>query len=530
MSIESIERSWLDVCGVDDILMQAGECALVDGRQVAVFRTTAGLFAIDNADPMGGANVLSRGIVGDVHGAVVVASPLYKHHYELATGRCVEDPKVVLDTWRVRERDGRVEVARRGRHSARPALRRRLVLVGNGPAGMRMLEELLELAPGRYDITVFGAEPRGGYNRVLLSSLLAGDATWEQVAGHDRTWYAERGITLHAGDPVESIDRVRRVVRSREGAEVPYDRVVLATGSVAVPLAVPGSDLQGVHRFRDLDDVEAMLAAAGHGGRAVVIGGGLLGIEAADGLGRRGMAVTLVHNGETLMNRQLDAEAATLLREELERRGIAFRLGARTAAIVGDTHVSGVVLDDGTCLEADLVVAAIGVIPSTELAAACGLQCERGILVDDTMQTFDPRIWAIGECVQHRRATFGVVAPLWNQARVCAMQLAELGVSRFRAPVPFTQLKVRGLQVFSAGDPADAPGCETIVLRDPDRHIYKRVVLRDNRVKGAVLYGDTSHGSRYCELMQEGRDVGPMRERLLFDPAPTDSTGTGQAA
>lgn len=526
----SIERSWLDVCGVDDILLQAGECALVDDRQVAVFRTTAGLFAVDNADPIGGANVLSRGIVGDIDGTVVVASPLYKHHYELATGRCVEDPKVVLDTWRVRERDGRVEVARRGRHSARPTLRRRLVLVGNGPAGMRLLEELLELAPGRYDITVFGAEPRGGYNRVLLSSLLSGDATWEQVAGHDRAWYAERGITLHAGDPIVSIDRGKRVVESRGGVQVPYDRLVLGTGSTAVPLAVPGSGLPGVHRFRDLDDVEAMLEAAGGGGKAVVIGGGLLGIEAADGLSRRGMAVTLVHNGDTLMNRQLDAEAAGLLREELETRGIAFRLGARTAAIEGETRAAGVRLDDGSLLEADLVVAAIGVVPSIDLAARSGLQCGRGILVDDTMQTFDPRIWAIGECVQHRHATFGLVAPLWEQARVCAVQLAELGVSRFRAPVPFAQLKVRGLQVFSAGDPAEGPGCESIVLRDPERGVYKRVVLRDNRVKGAVLYGDTSHGSRFCEYMREGRDVGSIRERLLFDPTSADEAGTEQAA
>lgn len=528
--------SWHDVCAIDDILLHTGECALVEGRQVAVFRTTSGLFAVDNADPIGGANVLARGIVGDLDGRLVVASPMYKHHFELGTGRCVEDPTVVLDTWRVRERDGRVMVSRMARRATVSPVRRRLVLVGNGPAGMRTLEHLLEMAPGRYEITVFGAEPRGGYNRVMLSGLLAGDATWEQIAGHDRAWYAERGITLHAGDPVTRIDRVKRIVESRDGIRVPFDRLVLATGSRAVALQVPGADLPGVQTFRDLDDVEAMLIAAGHPGRAVVVGGGLLGIEAAEGLSRRGMDVTLVHNSDSLMQRQLDPEAAGMLRSELEDRGIRFRMGRRTMSVLGgedssgSPHVTGIELDDGSRLEAGLVVTAIGIAPQVDLARNCGLQCERGILVDDTMQTYDPRIWAVGECVQHRRSTFGMVAPLWDQARVCAVQLAELGTMRFRAPVPFTQLKVRGIQVFSAGDPAEGSGTESIVLRDPGRNIYKRLVLLDNRVKGAVLYGDVQDGARYCEIMRDNVDVASTRDRLLFDPESLTSAGSARAA
>jgi len=508
--------SWRDICALDDILMQCGACALVDDAQVAVFRTAEGVFALDNADPLGHANVLSRGIVGDLAGQPVVASPLFKHHYNLATGRCLEDPAVGVDTHRVRVRDGRVQLAVRRVRPSRPPGRRRLVLVGNGMAGMRALEELLAVAPDRYDITVFGAEARGGYNRVALSSLLTGEKSYAEIAGHDRDWYASRGITLHSGDPVVSIDRIRRVVISRAGMRCGYDRLLLATGSKPVELDVPGHELPGVLTFRDLDDVEEMLRIARGFGKAVVIGGGLLGVEAAAGLLQRGMDVTLVHNSDTLLNRQLDAEAARLLRDSLGKRGLRFRMGVRTIALAGTDRVRSVCLEDGSELAADLVVTAVGIRPNLELARSAGLQCDRGILVDDTMQTFDPRIWAIGECVQHRRTTFGLVAPLWEQARVCAMHLAEFGTARYRAPLPAAHLKVSGVSVFSAGDLRGGQGAESIVLKDPARGIYKRLVLRGGRLEGAVLYGDATDGAWYCDIMREGRDVGAMRDALLF--------------
>ena len=491
--------TWRDICALDDILMHSGVCALIGDRQVAIFRTTSGLFAIDNADPAGGANVLSRGIVGDLGGQLVVASPLYKHHFNLATGRCLENPDIGLETHRVRVHGDRVQVEVRRVRVARPARRRRLVIIGNGMAGMRALEELLALAPKAYDITVFGAEPRGGYNRVLLSSVLVGEKTFEDIAGPDRDWYASRGITLHAGDPVVRIDRARRVVESLSGVRCEYDRLLLATGSTAAQLDVPGNHRPGVMRFRSLEDVEVML-----------------GVEAAAGLIKRGMAVTLVHKSQTLMNRQLDVEAGRLLRESLESRGISFRMGARTLAILGGERAEGVHLDDGTELKADLVVTAIGIQPNIDLALSAGLRCDRGILVDDTMQTYDPRVYAIGECVQHRSATFGLVAPLWEQARVCAVHLAELGVSRYRSPLAPAHLKVTGISVFSVGDVSGGEGAESIVLKDPARGIYKRLVLRDNKVQGAVLYGDVTDGAWYCDIMRDGRDVGGMRDALLF--------------
>jgi NAD(P)H-dependent nitrite reductase small subunit len=523
--------AWRDVCELDDILPQCGVCAFVDGVQIAIFRTRDGVYAIDNADPIGKANVLARGIVGDLSGQPVVASPLYKHHYNLATGQCLEDSAVRVATHRVRVHEGRVQVEAGVQRPSGVRRKPRLVLVGNGMAGMRALEELLALAPGRYDITVFGAEARGGYNRVALSSVLTGEKTYSEIAGHDIEWYESRGITLRAGDPVVAIDRVRRVVKAASGFECGYDRLLLATGSTPVALDVPGSDLAGVLTFRNIDDVEEMLRIASAGGRAVVIGGGLLGVEAAAGLLQRGMSVTLVHNSPNLLNRQLDAEAGWFLAGSLEQRGITLKLGVRTERLEseapsgqGEPRVRRVVLDDGTVLEADLVVTAVGIRPNIELAKAAGIQCGHGILVDDTMQTFDPRIWAIGECVQHRRATFGLVAPLWEQARVCAVHLAELGTARYRAPMPSALLKVSGVNVFSAGMLASDEGTESIVLRDARRGVYKRLVLRGNRVEGAVLYGDVSDGAWYCELMNSGADVSSMRDALLFG-AKTASTG-----
>lgn len=398
-------------------------------------------------------------------------------------------------------------------------VKQRLVVVGNGMAGMRTVEELLKLDAGMYDITVFGAEPRVNYNRILLSPVLAGEKRPEDIVLHPRAWYEEHGITLHAGDPVVAIDRSRRVVHARSGLEVGYDRLLLATGSSPFIVPVPGSKLAGVIGFRDLDDVDTMLAAAGRGGHAVVIGGGLLGLEAANGLLRRGMAVTVVHLTDSLMNQQLDPQAALLLKAALERRGLRILLGAQTESILGDDKVEAVRFADGLEVPADLVVMAAGVRPNIALAREAGLYCERAIVVDDTLQTYDPRVYAVGECVQHRKATFGLVAPIWEQARVCAAHLAGRGHRRYVQQATATKLKVTGIDLYSAGDFNGLEGSEDLVLRDRHAGVYKRLVLAGNRVTGAVLYGDVADGPWYFDLIQSGADISAIRDRLLFGPA-----------
>jgi nitrite reductase (NADH) large subunit len=399
----------------------------------------------------------------------------------------------------------------------------RLVVIGNGMAAMRTIDELLALAPDLYDITVFGAEPHGNYNRILLSPVLAGEKQFDDIMLHTRDWYLQHGITLHAGDPVARIDRVRRVVHSRDGVEAGYDRLLIATGSTPFILPVPGSTLPGVIAFRDIQDVESMLAAARHHRRAVVIGGGLLGLEAANGLLRQGMDVTVLHVADALLNRQLDKPAAALLKQALEGRGLRFLLGASTAALLGTERVTGVRLEDGTELEADLVVMAIGVRPNADLARAAGLHCDRAIVVDDTLQTFDPRVYAVGECVQHRHALFGLVAPIWDQARVCAAHLAGAGHRRYVQQATATKLKVTGIDLYSAGDIVGEAGTEDLVLRDRARDVYKRLVLKDGRLVGAVLYGDVRDGNWYFDLIQRRTNVVGLRDRLLFGQAFCDS-------
>ena len=395
----------------------------------------------------------------------------------------------------------------------------RLVVVGIGMAGMRTVEELLKLDGDMYDITVFGAEPRVNYNRIMLSPILAGEKKAEDIVLHTREWYAEHGIVLHAGDPVVAIDRSRRIVRARSGLAVAYDRLLLATGSSPFIVPVPGAGLAGVVGFRDLDDVDLMLAAAQRGGSAVVIGGGLLGLEAANGLLRQGMQVTVVHLTASLMNQQLDPQAALLLKTALERRGLRILLGAQTEAILGDGKVEAVRFTDGLEVAADLVVMAAGVRPNVALAREAGLHVERAIVVDDTLQTYDPRVYAVGECVQHRKATFGLVAPIWDQARVCAAHLAGLGHRRYVQQATATKLKVTGIDLYSAGDIVGLAGSEDLVLRDRHAGVYKRLVLAGSRVTGAVLYGDVADGPWYFDLIQRGTDISSIRDRLLFGPS-----------
>lgn len=397
--------------------------------------------------------------------------------------------------------------------------RPRLVVVGNGMAGMRTVEELLELAPQLYDITVFGAEPYGNYNRILLSPVLAGEKSVDDIVIHSRDWYAAKGIKLHAGDPVVAIDRGRRVVRSQSGVEASYDRLLFATGSKPLLIPVPGHTLPGVFSFRDIKDVESMIAAARDHRHAVIIGGGLLGLEAANGLLRQGMSVTVVHLIDSLMERQLDKSASVLLQKALERKGLRFLLNARTTEIVGSERVTAVRLDDGTEIAADLVVMTVGVRPNIELAQQAGLHCERGIVVDDTLQTYDPRVYAVGECVQHRMATFGLVAPIWDQARVCGAHLAGAGHRRYVQRATATRLKVTGVDLYSAGDFLGGPSTEDLLLRDPRRGVYKRLVLERDRVIGAVLYGDVKDGAWYFELIQNRTDISQLRSQLLFGKA-----------
>ena len=509
------------ICALDEILDGAGVCALIDGEQVALLRVGEEVFALENRDPFSEANVISRGLTGDLQGQLVVASPVYKQHFNLRTGRCLEDEAVGLKVWPCGVLDERVWV-----ESTRPAAgsagrgRRRLVVVGNGMAAMRTVEELLQHAPDEYDVTIFGAEPRGNYNRILLSPLLAGETDREQIMLHPLQWYRDRGIALHVGDPVVSIDRRQKRVISAAGVVSGYDRLLLATGSDPVRLKVKGQDLPGVFYFRSLDDVDGMLQQAGAARDAVVIGGGLLGLEAASGLAKQGLSVTVVHIRGHVMDKQLDEEAAGFLRRSMESRGIRFQLPARTEALEGESRVQRLRLENGTVLSTDMVVVAAGITPRTELARSCGLHCDRGILVDDTLQTYDPAIYAVGECVQHRGTTYGLVAPLWEQARVCAAHLAERGVARFRGAHPVSKLKVSGIELFSAGNPGSASGAESIRYADHAGGVYKRLWVRDNRLQAAVLYGDTHNAGWYAELIEHQRDISAWRDQLLWGDAP----------
>ena len=375
----------------------------------------------------------------------------------------------------------------------------KLVVVGNGMAGIRTVEELLTLAPDLYDITVFGAEPHPNYNRIQLSPVLAGEQTFDDIVLNPRAWYAERGISLYTGKTVVELHRARRLVRADDGSVAPYDRLLLATGSLPVMLPLPGRELTGVIGYRDIRDTEAMLAASAGGGRAVVIGGGLLGLEAAYGLKQRGMDVTVIHLADWLLERQLHPAAAQLLQASLEARGLRFLLGRQTAALLDDGHgaVAAAKLADGETLEAKLVVMAVGIRPNIALAAGAGLHCERGVVVSDALQTFDPRIYAVGECVSHRGVCYGLVAPLFEQAKVCANHLAQLGSSRYQGSVMATKLKVTGIDLFSAGDFIGGGDCEEIVLSDPAGGLYKKLVLREDKLIGVCLYGDTADGAWY---------------------------------
>jgi nitrite reductase (NADH) large subunit len=394
----------------------------------------------------------------------------------------------------------------------------KLVMIGNGMAGCRTLEELIKLAPDMYDITVFGAEPHPNYNRILLSPVLAGEMTLPDIVLNDLAWYEANDITLHAGKTVTKIDRVKRKVIAADGTEAEYDRLLLATGSSPFILPVPGKDLAGVIAYRDIADTEAMIDAAQHHKHAVVIGAGLLGLEAANGLKLRGMDVTVVHLADWIMERQLDKTAADLLQKSLEAKGLKFLLGRQTAELVGGEsgRVAAIKFMDGESIPAELVVMAVGIRPSTALAEAAGIHCNRGIVVNDTLQTFDPKIYAVGECVAHRGIAYGLVAPLFEQAKVCANHLAMFGIGRYQGSVTSTKLKVTGIDVFSAGDFMGGENVDEIVLHDPAGGVYKKLVVKDDLLVGAVLYGDTADGAWYFQLLKDKQNVAEIRDHLMF--------------
>ncbi len=393
----------------------------------------------------------------------------------------------------------------------------KLVVIGNGMAAGRVLDNVFEAAPARYAVTVFGAEPRVNYNRILLSPVLSGEKAFEDIVTHDDAWYASNGVDLRKGVNVVAIDRAARTVTDSTGAVTSYDKLLVATGSNPFIIPIPGINLPGVVTYRDLDDVNAMLAAAEKGGHAVVIGGGLLGLEAAAGLALRGMTVSVVHLMPTLMERQLDAAAGYLLQGAMEARNVAVITKANTKAIFEQNgRAAGVLLDDGRTLPADLVVMAVGIRPNAALGKDAGLAVNRGIIVDDEMRTSDANVFAVGECVEHRGQCYGLVAPLFEMATVIAARLTDDPAPRYEGSFLSTKLKVTGVDLFSAGDFADGPDRDEIVLRDAARGVYKRLVLKDNALIGAVMYGDTVDGSYFFELVKSGEDVSDIRDTLIF--------------
>ncbi|BCM24138.1 nitrite reductase large subunit NirB [Methyloradius palustris] len=407
----------------------------------------------------------------------------------------------------------------------------KLVVVGNGMAGMRVVEELLKIAPDLYDITVFGDEPYPNYNRIMLSPVLANEQTIDDIILNTREWYAEHNITLHTNARVDRIYRESRVVYAEDGTSAPYDRLLIATGSKPFMLPIPGAELTGVIGYRDIKDTNDMIATAKKHKHAVIIGGGLLGLEAANGLKIQGMEVTVIHKNDWLLERQLDKTAGKMLQLSLEAKGLKFVLNANTKQLIGHEsgedqgRVKAVQLDDGTELSADLVVMAVGIRPNYALAESAGIYCNRGIVVNDTMQTYDPRVYAVGECVSHRGTSYGLVAPLFEMAKVCATHLANFGIGLYKGSVTSTKLKVTGIDLFSAGDFSGGEDTEEIVLHDAVGGVYKKLIIKDDKIIGSVLYGDTADGAWYFQMLRDRKPIHEIRDMLMFGEDSLGNTG-----
>ncbi|MCZ8511125.1 nitrite reductase large subunit NirB [Paenibacillus filicis] len=399
-------------------------------------------------------------------------------------------------------------------------MKKKLVLIGNGMAGVNAVEQLLKLAPNAYEITVFGSEPHPNYNRILLSSVLAGDADIKDIVINDWDWYKDNGITLHAGHTVSKIDTARKVVQTSSGITAAYDDLILATGSLPFMLPLPGADKEGVIAFRDIQDCQTMIEASKKYKKAVVIGGGLLGLEAARGLRNLNMEVSVVHIFKYLMERQLDETASSMLRSELEKQGMRFLLEKNTDSILGKKRVTGVRFKDGTEVDADLVVMAVGIRPNVALAKENGIEVNRGIVVNDYLATNVPNVYSVGECAEHRGVAYGLVAPLYEQGSELAKRLAGVESAGYQGSVVSTKLKVSGVNVFSAGQFTDEPGTRSVRVQDDFEGVYKKVVIKDGKVIGSVLFGDTSDGSKLFAMIRSGEDVtGKEKQVLLGDNA-----------
>ncbi len=403
----------------------------------------------------------------------------------------------------------------------------KLVVIGNGMAGMRVVEELLKISPDLYDITVFGDEPYPNYNRIMLSPVLANEQTIDDIILNSREWYAENNIRLHTNAYVNKIDRVKRVVIAEDGTTAEYDRLLIATGSKPFMPPIPGKELEGVLGYRDIKDTNDMIAAAKKYKHAVVVGGGLLGLEAANGLKIQGMDVTVIHRNEWLLEKQLDKAAGIMLQKSLEAKGLKFHLNTNTDTIIGNEEgrVSAVHFKEGFEIPADLVVITVGIRPNYALAESAGIHCDKGIVVNDTMQTFDPRIYAVGECVNHRGISYGLVAPLFEMAKVCATHLANFGIGSYKGSVTSTKLKVTGIDLFSAGDFTGGDDTEEIVLHDAVGGVYKKLVIKDDKIIGSVLYGDTADGAWYFQMLRDGKPIHEIRDHLMFGQGSIGNTG-----
>ncbi|MEP6269768.1 MAG: FAD-dependent oxidoreductase, partial [Paracoccaceae bacterium] len=397
-------------------------------------------------------------------------------------------------------------------------MKQKLIVIGAGMASGRILEHLVEAAPQDWDVTLFNAEPRGNYNRIMLSPVLSGEKTYEEIVTHDDDWYQHAGINCRFGEKIAAVDTSAKTVTAENGDVLPYDKLVFGTGSNPFIIPLPGHDLNGVIAYRDLEDTHTMMAM-GAGNKVVVIGGGLLGLEAAAGMAARGADVTVVHIMGHLMERQLDEAAGYLLRKSLEEKGIKILCGANSTGLLGENGtVKALMLDDGTELPCDLLVMAVGIRPNIGLAKEAGIAVGRGIHVDDQMRTSVNDVLAVGECVEHDGAIFGLVAPLYDQAKAAAQTLLGQDAA-FKQKSLSTKLKVTGCDLFSAGDFANGDGREDIVFRDPARGVYKRLVLEGNRLIGAVMYGDTADSNWFFNLIKDGTDIEDMRATLIFGPA-----------
>lgn len=404
--------------------------------------------------------------------------------------------------------------------------KKKLVMIGNGMAGVRTIEEILDANPDMFDITIFGAEKYPNYNRIMLSPVLAGDTTIDEIILNDEQWYADNGITLHLGKRIKEIQRGYRKVVAEDGTEVEYDNLIIATGSNPFIIPIPGHDKEGVMAFRDIDDCDAMVEAANTYKKAAVIGGGLLGLEAAKGLLHLGMDVTVIHDQATLMNMQLDSIAGEMLRADLEGQGMKFKVSTLTTEVLGEPRVTGLKFKDGSTLDCDLLIMAVGIRPNMGLAKGSGLFCNRGIVVNDYMQSVtDPAVYSVGECAEHRGIAYGLVAPLFEQARTLAYMITGQGLKAYQGSVVSTKLKISGVDVFSAGDFMGTPGADVIELMDKVGGVYKKMVLEDDKIKGVVMFGDTADGPTFFQWMQDGKDISELRSTLLFSASGLGDSG-----